>query len=436
MQMRTVCGTILAALAFCVAAAPFLPASAETVRTRYGTAEYVKHVPDSKTQVAAVLYALTSDIGDATRCPVAKLNARGYGVVTLDCTKLSGDRGAAWAAAIKAVKAALESDRDIDADAIGVVLDKAEPGWDEDEANWMALADAYDRKGWNADPSKVVRTQPFKVMAWNLEGKSESEKELASLAELLKDVNPDVLLVSEIYGRLPRIVSLLGGGWSGERFSMNLAVVSRWPIARTECPYEAPWNYLDPTGPFNFALAELVVRRQRVRVCPLWLNWEHGTPRFSNPRDEEMSGILASVAGEIREADDVPIVIGGDFNGYCEPHEKMMADAGFADTYRLFHPELDGTNTYTWARSTKPSDREFIDYIFSKGAKLRPVASETFHAAWHQPFEYKGKRYDSYPSDHGFILTTFELELPVPPARRFKAKKGEVCCFTAADNEE
>ncbi len=125
-EIRILCGTILAAFAFCVAAAPFLPASAETVRTRYGTAEYVKHVPDSKTQVAAVLYALTGDIGDAARCPVAKLNARGYGVVMLDCTKLSGDRGAAWAAAIKAVKAALASDRDIDADAIGVVLDKTE----------------------------------------------------------------------------------------------------------------------------------------------------------------------------------------------------------------------------------------------------------------------------------------------------------------------
>ena len=142
MQMRTVCGTILAALAFGVAAAPFLPASAETVRTRYGTAEYVKHVPDSKTQVAAVLYALTGDIGDAARCPVAKLNARGYGVVTLDCTKLARDRGAEWAEAIKAVRGALKSDRDIDADAVGVVLDRAQPGWDEDEANWMALAQA------------------------------------------------------------------------------------------------------------------------------------------------------------------------------------------------------------------------------------------------------------------------------------------------------
>lgn len=399
-------------------------AAVGTVKTKWGDAAFVTHVPASKTQVAAVLYALTDDVKDVSRCPIAKLNERGYGVITLDCTKLTGgDKAAAWAAAIKGTKAALKDDEDIDAEAIGVILDKVEPGWDEKEENWMALADAYDRKGWNADPSKVAKTRPFKVMAWNLEGKSETEKELKSLVALLKDVNPDVVLISENYGKLPQIVSMMGGGWSGEAFSMNLAVLSRWPVVKTARPYEAPWNYLDPTGPFNFGLAELTVGGQRVRVCPLWLNFEHGTPRFSTPREEELSGILASVAREIRESDVVPLIIGGDFNGYVDPHEQMMTAAGFVDTYRRFHPDLDGTNVTTWA-SRDGGKRIFNDYIFAKGEKAVPVSSEIFQAPWHSPFAYRSRDYESFPSDHGFVLTTFELAIPEPPKRSFRSRAG------------
>ena len=137
-----------------------------------------------------------------------------------------------------------------------------------------------------------------------------------------------------------------------------------------------------------------------------------------------MKGILDSIRAEIADVDSIPLVIGGDFNGYVEPHEPLMAKDGFIDTYRMFHPELDGTNTWTWASSKDSSRRKFIDCIFSKGAKLKPVASETFHAAWHKPFEFRGKAYASYPSDHGFVLTTFELDVPRPVSKVFPKKDG------------
>lgn len=404
-----------------VAAAFALVTTAGTVTTKFGPAEYAKYAPESKTQVAAVLYALTGNAADASRCPIAKMNARGYAVITLDCTKITGDRAAGWAAAIKAVKRAMKNDPDIAADRIGVILDKVQVGWDEDEANWMALADDFDRKGWNADPSKVAKTRPFTVMAWNLEGGSQTTNEIATFVAFVRDLNPDVVLISEQYGKLDAWHAGLGAGWSAARFSMNLGILTRWPIVRTEKPWEGEWNYLDPTGPFNFGFAELMVDGQRVRTCPLWINWEHGKPRFSNPREKEMAGILGSIRAEVADADNVPIVIGGDFNGYIEPHEPMMAKTGFTDTYRKFHPELDGTNVWTWSRPNG-SRREFLDYIFSKGAKLRPVASEIFHSAWHKPFEFRGKSYASYPSDHGFVLTTFELDVPRPAPKVFLSK--------------
>ena len=401
-------------------AAVSLAAAADSVTTRHGTREYVKYVPQAKTQVAAVLYALTDDFRNREKCPVEKLNARGYAVIAVDCTGFKKDVAWARADTIKAVKKAMRHDRDIAADRIGVILDKVQVGWDEVEANWMALADDYDRKGWNADPAKVAKTRVFKAMAWNLEGGSQKTNEIASFVALVRDVNPDVVLICEQYGKLDAWHAGLGAGWNAERFSMNLGLLTRWPIVETARPYEAPWNYLDPTGPFNFGFAELNVGGQRIRTCPLWMNWDH-RPSFSNPRTEEMSGILNSIRGAIAEADEVPILIGGDYNGYVEPHEPMMKKHGFTDTYRLFHPELDGTNAWTWA-SPNGKRHEFIDYIFAKGAKLKPVASEVFHSKWHQPFEYKGRKYDSFPSDHGFVLTTFEFELPPPLSDVFLTK--------------
>ena len=51
-----------------------------------------------------------------------------------------------------------------------------------------------------------------------------------------------------------------------------------------------------------------------------------------------------------------------------------------------------------------------IDFIYSKGAALRPIRSEAFNGSYHQPFEFNGERYTCFPSDHGFLVTTFSLE--------------------------
>ncbi len=393
--------------------------SAVTVKTPYGDAELKKYVPASSRKVAAVLYTTDSAPADPARCPIAKINARGYGVLTLDCSKVEGANGAGRAAAIAAVKAMMEMDDDIDAGKIGVLCDRIQIGWDENPSNWMALIDSYDRKGWNADISKVAETRPFKVLAWNIEGGSHSAKETASLVKFIKDVDPDVVLVSENYGRYPEVLDKLGGSWNGRRFSMNVVMFSKWPIVASLEPYEAPWNYLDPTGPFNFGLAEIDVMGRRVRACPLWINWEHGKPRFSNPRESEMRGILNSVRGAISESEEVPLIIGGDFNGPDTPHEDMMRKAGFIDAHGSLNPGLDRSKAYTWKVGSR---QEYIDFIYFKGSKLKLRDAEIFHSHRHKPFSFKGFEYESFPSDHGFVLSTFDLELPAPESEVFVSK--------------
>jgi len=324
--------------------------------------------------------------------------------------------------------------------------------------DWLAYMDYLDAQGWKIDLATVRLPREFKVLAWNIEGQSQSPKEVASMIELIRDMNPDVVLIVENYGLLPKLATGLGAGWHAVRYSMSLALVTRWPVVRKANPFYAEWNYLDGSGPFNLGLAELDVAGQRVRTCPLWINWEPSQtvpegataegmlrielapPRFSNRRIDEINGILASLQREIAEADEMPLVIGGDFNGHSHldwteaskdlrnhaglvvpwPTSLAMEKAGFTDSFRAVNP--DPVANYGVTYPSRGGKR--IDFIYAKGAKLRPVASESLLAAWHKPFQWRGKDYASFPSDHGFVLTTFELDTP-PPEQYDNLPRGQ-----------
>ena len=100
-----------------------------------------------------------------------------------------------------------------------------------------------------------------------------------------------------------------------------------------------------------------------------------------------------------------------------------MEAAGFVDTFRELNDPVENYGA-SWNRPGNLAKDWRIDFIYSKGAKLKPVASETFHALWHRPFVWHGKEYGSFPSDHGFVLTDFELETP-PPEQYDNLPRGQ-----------
>ena len=50
-----------------------------------------------------------------------------------------------------------------------------------------------------------------------------------------------------------------------------------------------------------------------------------------------------------------------------------------------------------------------IDYTYSMGDKLQIDASLSFIAPLGHPFVFNNNEYPFFPSDHGFVLTTFQL---------------------------
>ena len=319
-----------------------------------------------------------------------------------------------------------------------------------------------------SDAFAPARPRELTVMTWNTEhygwwNRSAAECALieSNMFAVVRAVDPDVLLVQETYGSFDRFRAALPDREARLLGACN-SVYSRFPIAAVHDTYRDRslygctngYDYAGGNGPFHFSAVELDVGGRRIRVCPIALNWqpyasnlpadldaagllaaEAGPqPNGGTPRPRQMADILGSIRDLLAEADRIPIVIGGDFNSHSHldwaettadrfghggrvvpwPVSRTMAEAGFTDTYRVLHPDPISSYGTTYMR-TNPSDPKTaiyarMDYIYSKGKGLRPVKSEAVNGAYHRPFVFRGESYTCFPSDHGFVLTTFVLE--------------------------
>lgn len=308
----------------------------------------------------------------------------------------------------------------------------------------------------------------LKVMAWNTEHyawwkRSPEECQLieSNMFAVVRAVDPDVLLVVETYGSFDRFRAALPG-YDARLLGACNSIYSKHPIVKVYDTYREKtlygttngYNYAEgETGPFHIAAAELDVKGRRVRACPIAMNWQPYPTALSDdldaagllaeeagpqknggtPRPQAMRDILVSLKPLLDEADRIPILIGGDFNSHSHldwveatahhfghngrivawPVSQTMAAAGFVDTYRAIHPDPISNYGTTFMRS-RPSDPKStcyarIDFIYSKGVGLEPIDSEAFNGAYHRPFEFKGRHYTCFPSDHGFLVTTFRI---------------------------
>lgn len=96
---------------------------------------------------------------------------------------------------------------------------------------------------------------------------------------------------------------------------------------------------------------------------------------------------------------------------------KMMEKAGFKDSYREIHPDPVKNIGATWIYEISeseggeelPSRLDRIDYIYYKGEKVHAINSETYNTRLGEQLSFKGKNF-LYASDHGFVLTTFDIK--------------------------
>ena len=289
--------------------------------------------------------------------------------------------------------------------------------------------------------SMSAASQEVTVMVWNIlhGGKNETlpADGRPAIINVIKDSGADVVLMIETYGSAPMISKALG--YEYELLSSNLCVFSRYPISKKLL-------FPDQIDAFNFGGAEISIEGKPVVFLNTWLHYlpdtrlvpleetEEEIRAWENAgsRDDEIQAILEAIRPFIDNTDTVPIIMGGDFNSHSHLDwteqtrnmfnhgnavvewgiSKAMTDAGFLDTHRIIHPDPVKHIGATWLSTGKSNftRKDRIDYLYSMGKNVDIIASETVVAPLGQPFEYRGEEYPFFPSDHGFVLTTFHLK--------------------------
>ena len=286
------------------------------------------------------------------------------------------------------------------------------------------------------------QTQQLTVLAWNIwhAGHSNEYGQHACDAtiNIIKESQADVILMVETYGAAPMIADSLG--YDYHLISSNLCIFSRYPITKQ-------YAFPDEIDTFNFGGVEIDMDGTPVRLFDTWLHYlpdarlvPTDKPEAEilawddeGSRDDEIRSIIGILKPMIAEADNIPIIMGGDFNSHSHLDwtdatkdiynhggavvnwtvSKEMQAANFKDSFREINPDPVKNIGTTWLTDADslatPNRQDRIDFIYYQGKTIKAIESQCYDNNLGEEFTFKGEEF-FYPSDHGFVLTTFEIK--------------------------
>lgn len=290
-------------------------------------------------------------------------------------------------------------------------------------------------------PQKEVK-KTLTVLSWNVwhggHSKTYPGKGCEGTIGVLKKSNADVILMVETYGAAPMVADSLGYGY--HLISDNLCIYSRYPILEK-------YAFPDSISTFNFGGVKIDMDGTPVRIFDTWLHylpdmrlaptdkseeeilaWER-----EGTRDDEIGKILSVLRPMLAEGDSIPVIMGGDFNVHSHldwteatkdlynhggavvrwPVSVAMEEAGFKDSFREINPDPAQKLGVTWLTDADSLETERrmdrIDFIYYQGKTIQAMESECYDNSLGKTFSFKGEDF-FYPSDHGFVLSKFEIK--------------------------
>ena len=294
------------------------------------------------------------------------------------------------------------------------------------------------------EKSEETKIVEFSVLAWNIwhGANNESLKEdgRPHATGIIKELNPDIILMVETYGSGKMIADSLNYNFhliapvntAPDDERINLSIMSRFPLGKR----------FDFYNHFNIGGIEVLLNDStKIHAFSTWLNyrpWEDDplslkkTPEEliewekSGTREAEVDTILKGLQPFLENTNEVPLILGGDFNIWShldwqeetkKLHDGMVVDwwttsafekAGLKDAYREVHPNAKEHPGITWDQPGK-KDEHRIDYIFYAGEKLETVSSKIMKQPANKTITINSKEF-MYPSDHGLVFTRFKLK--------------------------
>ncbi len=289
------------------------------------------------------------------------------------------------------------------------------------------------------------------VLVWNCwrkgdvpDGISQEEKD-ENITEIIRASEADVVLLLETYGIAKKLGDALDMDFylpsnNPEDTGPNLCILwkKKYDLLKIE---------RHPHTTFQLISCVLDIEGTPVRFADVWIDylpdttdvpvdmtaeeiidWERNFVSYGRKGDRipQIKSILRCLKYGIEFSDEVPLIMGGDFNSHShldwtdatkdlEPYghggkvvpwevSSLIAEAGFTDSWREIYPNPATHYGVTWRSDSQPCR---IDYIYYQGAKIEAQASETHnHERLADGFEFRDASF-TYPSDHGFVLTKF-----------------------------
>ena len=284
-----------------------------------------------------------------------------------------------------------------------------------------------------------AQNKTFKVMTWNiLHGANDIKNGKENAIEIIKEIDPDVILMVETYGSGKLIAESLGynfhliasEGTPLDDKNVNLSIFSKYPFG----------DRIDTKYPFYLGGIEILIHTKKIRFFSNWFHYlpwsdepekmEKSTEELlawerSGPKYEMIQKVLPYLKKYGQETDSIAMIFGGDMNtpshkdwgnrtkklhnGLVVPWyaTKVLEDMGLIDSYRKVNPNPISSPGITWHTKGK-NDAHRIDYIFYKGKSIRSIKSDSYKAFLNELFSINNKEI-RYPSDHGIVVTTFEI---------------------------
>ena len=296
----------------------------------------------------------------------------------------------------------------------------------------------------------------LRVLVWNiLRGANKVDQGPEKALAVIRSVEPDIALLQESYdidGDRPRLGEWLAGelGWNqyqGE--SAHLCIMT--PLELETTFFHHAWHGVG---------ARIKDEHDREFLAwSIWIDYRSfvGYELRDNPEmDDETLLAAESVRSDrlkqataliehLKEAGqlktDLPLLVGGDWN--CPSHldwtldtarifrnrremslpvSLAMREAGFADTFRVLHPNPVQHPGITWSpmfRGPAPGDEgtaqsfERIDRLYLKNPddetgrwSLRPTSARVLPLVWEDDAVPSAQR--DFPSDHGALVIDLE----------------------------
>jgi len=309
--------------------------------------------------------------------------------------------------------------------------------------------------------SAAETPKEIKVFCWNTEHYNfkrwapDVQKELErNMFDLIRAADPDVVLIQETYGSFERFKAGLPGYDAVLQSACN-SVFSKfriegskrlWVDSRAQDPivFNTPvLEFADvKAGDLHFRVSSFAMFWQPACVytpadltVEQLLAQERSPQQYPlTPRPQAINEAIAAMNGCLAERERVPLIIGGDFNsmshldwtaanggaeGHCGravpwPVSRAMVAAGFVDAYRTVHPDEVGNYGVTVPvvgnDPKRPRPLVRIDYVYSSGSMLKPIAAEVITGDYHKPFEWNGRKFSMFPSDHSALLVRYAAQ--------------------------